>query len=247
MRLSTIILLLTIPVAGGGTVLALVLEKPDITTLLPPSIAPTPRFRPEDFVISENGEPALFSQLSKADQAWSPRAEPIPGGGTRYTYKRNTGDPPLSLIQLKALIRHPPSFRSEQQSIRLLLRQLSEIGVAVVLGPPRQRGAAGEWEPRQAVLRIRPDVPDQGSREFLRVLGHEAIHTVQSCRNGDVRAHPGLLGLPRRVSQPQRRHLTEPLYANASPLERALEEEAYANQNNVNLISNLITAHCRAQ
>ena len=205
-----------------------------------------PRYGPTDLVVEGHQDPALFSKLDAADQEWRPRSVPIPGGGTRYVYKRLSGEPPLNLEQVKALMRRPPRFDNEQRDIRRLLLLLRRIGVAVVLGPPRQVGAAGEWEPRRAVLRIRGDVPGRGSREFLRVLNHEAIHVAQSCRSGNIDARPMPLGLSRSLDRRQRRHLETPLYANASPRDRILEEEAYANQHSVGLTINLLNAHCRS-
>jgi hypothetical protein len=43
----------------------------------------------------------------------------------------------------------------------------------------------------------------------------------------------------------QLKHLNEPIYANASSEERSLEQEAYANQDNLQLGLQLIAAHCR--
>jgi hypothetical protein len=122
---------------------------------------------------------------------------------------------------------------------------MRQAGVTVLLGPPRKQGAAGEWDPARAVLRIRSDIPAKGSREFARVLNHEAIHVAQSCRQGSLTAQPQLLGLSRRVQGAAIRHLQEPLYRNSTALERALEEEAYANQDNLQLGVQLIKAHCR--
>jgi hypothetical protein len=198
-----------------------------------------------DFVLTPERESGLFAQLGAADQAWVPRAEPIPGGGTRYVYQKRPDDQPLSLVQIKALMRDPPTFVMERSVIRQLLTQMRQSGVTVLIGPPRKQGAAGEWDPARGVLRIRPDIPAKGSREFARVLNHEAIHVAQSCRNGALSAHPKLLGLSRQVQGAARRHLQEPLYRNSSALERALEEEAYANQDNLQLGVRLITAHCR--
>ena len=198
-----------------------------------------------DFVLTPEREPGLFAQLGAGDQAWVPRAEPIPGGGTRYVYQKRPDDQPLTLGQIKALMRDPPRFDAERSAIRHLLTQMRQSGVTVLLGPPRKQGAAGEWDPARGVLRIRPDIPAKGSREFARVLNHEAIHVAQSCRNGALSAHPKLLGLSRQVKGAARRHLQEPLYRNSSALERALEEEAYANQDNLQLGVRLITAQCR--
>ena len=206
----------------------------------PESLAST-----SDFVLTPERESGLFAQLGAGDQAWVPRAEPIPGGGTRYVYQKRPDDQPLTLEQIKALMRDPPTFAMEQSVIRQMLSQMRHSGVTVLLGPPRKQGAAGEWDPARGVLRIRPDIPSKGSREFVRVRNHEAIRVAQSCRNGALSAHPKLLGLSRQVQGAARRHLQEPLYRNSSALERALEEEAYANQDNLQLGVRLITAHCR--
>jgi hypothetical protein len=206
---------------------------------------PTVKLGAADFVLTSEREPGLMAQLGAGDQAWVPRAEPIPGGGTRYVYRKRPDEPPLSLEQIKALMRDPPSFAAERTAIRVLLTQMRQVGVTVLLGPPRKQGAAGEWDPARAVLRIRPDIPDKGSREFARVLNHEAIHVAQSCRRGSLTAQPRLLGLSRLVQGPALHHLQEPLYRNSTALERALEQEAYANQDNLQLGLQLITAHCR--
>lgn len=206
---------------------------------------PQPALLPNDFELVESQQRALFSQLDAGDRQWQPMATPIPGGGMRYTYKRIAGEPPLTLEQIKDLIVSPPRFELERSAISDLLIALRRSGVAVVLGQPRKQGAAGEWEPRGMVIRIRPDVPGKGSREFVRVLNHESIHVAQSCRNGSIRAQPIPLGLSRAVDARQLRHLAAPLYANATPGERALEEEAYANQHNLSLGRQLLQAHCK--
>ena len=208
-------------------------------------LEPSPSVRQQDYPLAPQREQLLFSQLDAADRSWMPRAEPIPGGGTRYIYRRLSTDPPLSVAEIKALMRNPPSFEVERGAIAALLRELHRRGVTVVLGPPRKQGAAGEWEPRAAVLRIRPDVPAKGSREFVRVLNHEAIHVAQSCRGGGLRSRPAPLGLPRELDPLSQHHLAAPIYATASVRERTLEEEAYANQGHLSLGLQLLQAHCR--
>ena len=203
------------------------------------------QLRPQDYPLSSGREGVLHAQLEAADRSWQPRAEPLPGGGTRYVYKRRSGDPALSVEQIKRLMLNPPRFESERRAIDALLLQLRSRGVRVVLGPPRKAGAAGEWEPRARTLRIRPDVPAKGSREFALVLNHEAIHVAQSCRHGLLQVHPQPLGLPRALDAEARRHLSDPLYAQASPREIALEEEAYANQHRLDLGAQMLKAHCR--
>jgi hypothetical protein len=210
-------------------------------------LARSPSLRPQDFPLAAQQEAVLFTQLDVADQSWKPRAEALPGGGTRYIYKRRTSDPPLTLNQIKALMRNPPTFALERGVIAGLLQELRRRGVTVALGPPRKQGAAGEWEPRAGVLRIRPDLPAKGSREFVRVLNHEAIHVAQSCRGGGLRARPSPLGLPRQVDAASQRHMADPIYARASARERILEEEAYANQDQLSLGLELLQVHCRGR
>ena len=199
---------------------------------------PAPLLGPSDLALVPAREAGLFAQLAAADARWTPRAEPIPGAGTRYVYQRRAGDPPLSVGQVKALIRNPPRFDREQAAIRSLLLSLRRAGVTVALGPPRLQGAAGEFDARRRVLRIRPDIPEQGSREFAKVLNHEAIHVAQSCRRGEP------LGLSRQLDAAARRHLAEPLYAKASARVLALEAEAYANQERLSLGPQLLALHC---
>ena len=231
-----------------GVALLPILLRPELPEpLLAVMPLPKPRLAPTDFPISPEREAVLFSQLDAADREWQPKAMLIPGGGTRYSYKRRAGDPPLNLAQIKMLMLNPPTFAEERRTIALLLQQLRNAGASVVLGPPRKHGAAGEWEPRRLVLRVRPDVPGKGSREFARVLNHEAIHVAQSCRRGRIDARPTTLGLSRAVDARQLRNLAAPIYADATPQERALEEEAYANQDNLNLGLQLLQANCRSR
>ena len=99
--------------------------------------------------------PARAGDLSRL-----PRLVRFPGGRRRYVYRRGPGDPPLSARQIQALLRNPPTYRRERRTIRPLLDRLRQLGVDVELTSPRQRGAAGEWEPRRATS----DPPHGGQR-----------------------------------------------------------------------------------
>ncbi|MFM7087354.1 MAG: hypothetical protein ACKOXO_10255 [Cyanobium sp.] len=192
----------------------------------------------------------LLTRLSQADRDWIPRSEPLPGGGTRYLYKRRPGDPQLTIPQIQALIARPPSFRAEQQRIRSLLQVLDQVGAAVELSDPLKIGAAGEWDPQVRTLRLKPDLPERGSVEFARVLNHEAIHVAQSCAAGGLRASPRPLGLqplpalPSAAGESGQAPLQDPLYANLSPRERQMEHEAYALQHRLELGERLVRLHC---
>jgi hypothetical protein len=49
----------------------------------------------------------------------------------------------------------------------------------------------------------------------------------------------------RQLSAAKAQELASPIYASASPLERVLEAEAYANQDNLDLGDALVRRHCR--
>ncbi len=187
----------------------------------------------------------LLRTLAVADAAWTPRAERLGDGRTRYHYKRRSGDPPLSLTEIRALIVNPPTFSSERNAIVDLLAALGRVGVRIQLTEPRKLGAAGEWDPRARTLRIKPTALNNGSAEFAKVLNHEAIHVAQSCRNGHLRAIPRPLGLDDRLPPQLQSVLGEDVYRSAGVLERQLEREAYANQHRLALGVSLVRRYCR--
>lgn len=187
----------------------------------------------------------LLHSLAQADATWRPRAELLEDGRITYHYKRRSGDPPLSLPEIRRLMADPPRFEEERQAISNQLQVLGLAGVRIRLEQPRKAGAAAEWDPRLRTIRVRPDVLESGSAEFAKVINHEAIHVAQSCRNGHVRAMPRPLGLTETVSSQLESVLKEPLYQEAGALERRLEREAYANQHQLGLGAELVRAHCR--
>jgi len=189
----------------------------------------------------------LLERLSDGDRQWEPSMEVLADGSTRYQYRRRPGEPRPSLEELRRRIASPPDYAEERRSVIRLLQTLQAAGVQLDITQPRKRGAAAEWEARRRTLRIDPGVADKGSLDFARVLNHEAIHVAQSCRAGGLRAAPMPLGLPRTLSPQRAAELEGPVYAGASALERVLEAEAYAGQEQLDLGDRLIRRHCRLQ
>lgn len=189
----------------------------------------------------------LYERLAAGDRRWLPTAEPLPDGGTRYIYRRRPGEPELTVSEIQALMADPPSYERELQAISTLLRTLEQARVRLVLEEPRKPGAAAEWDHVARTLRIQPGVLQKGTVDFAHVLNHEAIHVAQSCAAGGLRFRPRVLGLSRKLDPALERHLEEPLYAGASRWEKELEQEAYANQHDLDLGATLVRSHCPMQ
>ena len=189
-------------------------------------------------------ESALLEQLAKADQKWLPSAELLANGAIRYTYRRRAGEPALSIGQLRALLASPPSYRAERQAIVNLLAALKSVGIRVVLTAPHRPAAVGKWDPLLRTIYIQPQVVARGSVGFAQVLNHEAIHGAQSCRGGPWPLAAKPLGLATTMPASLAAVLQEPLYRQASALERQLEREAYANQALLHLGPELLRRYC---
>lgn len=188
----------------------------------------------------------VLDVLAQNDRQWQPRLVIHDDGRREYTYRLQRGAPQLTLAEIQALLRSPPDYSADAASIKTLLAALDRYGVTVVIAEPNRVGAAGEWNPRRGEMRISPSVVSQGTQAFRRVLNHEAIHTAQSCAGGSVRSRPKALGLSRGISAEAMRHLDGPAYAGITSRERWLEEEAYANQDNLQIGAVLLDVHCRA-
>jgi hypothetical protein len=189
-------------------------------------------------------ESLLFAQLEEGDRRLLPRLQRLPDGRMGVVYRRRQGDPPLSFAELQALMRNPPRWDREKAAIRVLLARLRGLGVRLVIGQTRKAQAAGEWLPRQAMVRIRPDVPLRGSQEFAKVLNHEAIHVAQSCRAGGVRNTPTLLGYSRPLRAQDQTALAQPIYSNQSPAVQRLEAEAFGLQVDLSAGPTLLARYC---
>ena len=121
---------------------------------------------------------------------------------------------------------------------------LERAGVDIRVTEPRKEGAAGEWDAKAKTLRIQPEVLDKGSKEFSRVLNHEAIHVAQSCKRGSLTANPEMIGLPSNLPRELEFVLEKPQYRNTSLQAKSLEREAFANQADLDLGPSLVEAYC---
>lgn len=201
---------------------------------------------PDFLEIGVANQRLVLDVLAQNDRQWQPRLVVNHQGLQEYTYRKRSGAPEFSLKDIQALLRSPPDYASDVESIKNLLSALDRYGVTVVIAEPNRIGASGEWNPRRGEMRISHLVVKRGTQAFRRVLNHEAIHTAQSCAGGSIRSRPKPLGLSRRLDKTAIRHLQSEIYADLTSIDRRLEEEAYANQEDPEIGALLLKVHCRS-
>ena len=235
--------------AGTWFVLRQQFQKPPTMEPLSAGVASAPiqlAGLPDFLEIGVANQRLVLDVLAKNDRQWQPRLVVNHQGLQEYTYRQRPGAPELSLKDIQALLRSPPDYTSDVESIKSLLSALDRYGVTVVIAEPNRIGASGEWNPRRGEMRISHLVVKRGTQAFRRVLNHEAIHTAQSCAGGSIRSRPKPLGLSRRLDKTAIRHLQSEIYADLTSIDRRLEEEAYANQEDPEIGALLLKVHCRS-
>ena len=234
---------------GTWFVLRQQFQKPPTVEPLSAGVASAPiqlAGLPDFLEIGVANQRLVLDVLHQNDRQWQPRLVVNHQGLQEYTYRQRPGAPELSLKDIKALLRSPPDYTSDVESIKNLLSALDRYGVTVVIAEPNRIGASGEWNPRRGEMRISHLVVKRGTQAFRRVLNHEAIHTAQSCAGGSIRSRPKPLGLSRRLDKTAIRHLQSEIYADLTSIDRRLEEEAYANQEDPEIGALLLKVHCRS-
>ena len=233
---------------GTWFVLRQQFQKPPTVEPLSAGVASAPiqlAGLPDFLEIGVANQRLVLDVLNQNDRQWQPRLVVNHQGLQEYTYRQRPGAPELSLQDIQALLRSPPGYTSDVESIKNLLSALDRYGVTVVIAEPNRIGASGEWNPRRGEMRISHLVVKRGTQAFRRVLNHEAIHTAQSCAGGSIRSRPKPLGLSRRLDKTAIRHLQSEIYADLTSIDRRLEEEAYANQEDPEIGALLLKVHCR--
>ena len=234
---------------GTWFVLRQQFQKPPTVEPLSAGVASAPiqlAGLPDFLEIGVANQRLVLDVLAQNDRQWQPRLVVNHQGLQQYTYRQRSDAPELSLKDIQALLRSPPDYTSDVESIKNLLSALDRYGVTVVIAEPNRIGASGEWNPRRGEMRISHLVVKRGTQAFRRVLNHEAIHTAQSCAGGSIRSRPKPLGLSRRLDKTAIRHLQSEIYADLTSIDRRLEEEAYANQEDPEIGALLLKVHCRS-
>lgn len=184
--------------------------------------------------------------MDKGDHKFKPEVMIDNLGNKMYKYKLKEGEQAKSPKQIEEhAIKTKKKIAMHRETIKLVLKELRDIGVTVAIGNPRKLGAAAVWSPKTQTIKISPAKMEQGSLAVLRVLNHEAIHVAQSCKNGGVNYRVTPIGVdisPRKIYHTQ---MNSKIYSNASRDIKKAEKEAYSYEYSSQSAIYFINKYCK--
>jgi len=169
---------------------------------------------------------SLLKNLLIADSELTPRLI-FKDGKQVYEYKKLPGDEDLIISDVEErILLGTDYFKTDREQIVILLRKINELGINNQL-TNIESGALGTWTASKKEILLDFKVVKRGSRTFLDVLRHEAIHLAQSCYGGSKNSYPKRIGLPLEFSKDLEINLSHKLYKKNSEEVINLEREAF--------------------
>ncbi|MEY4355487.1 MAG: hypothetical protein RLZZ89_555, partial [Cyanobacteriota bacterium] len=133
-----------------------------------------------------DGLQVLKEAIHAADNRYRPKMIVDSLGQVSYRYSLREGEKKKSEAELKKLLETSRKNENYTRKIYRIIDTLTSFGVLVVIGEPLKKGASGEWDPFNQVLRLSPETLNMGSEVVLEILNHESIHVAQSCKAGGI-------------------------------------------------------------
>ena len=193
---------------------------------------------------TQEGFNFALEELRKGDDKHQPKLKVGEFGRVSYHYYRMEGEAKKTPKQLDELIKNKKEFQNAQQKIAQLLTILADFNVLVVVGEPRLKGAAGEWDPSRQTIRIGPSALAQGSEVTLKILNHEAMHVAQSCHNGGINYKPKALEIELSPTKIFQRQLNSDIYSQIGAKTKRLESEAYSYEYSNKAARHFLAKYC---
>ena len=168
----------------------------------------------------------LLENLLIADSKLTPRLV-LRDGKKIYNYTKLPGDDDLTVREVEERISLGTNyFKTDREQIAILLMKINELKISNQL-TNIESGALGTWTASKKEILIDYKVVKRGSRTFLDVLSHEAIHLAQSCYGGSKNSYPKRIGLPLEFSKDLETNLSHKLYKENSEEGIYIEREAF--------------------
>ena len=197
-----------------------------------------------EYYLNESTIDLLNNQLDAADYNLIPKLKKDSAGKLIYTYKKLKFQSPLSLSDIEELVNNPPSFETERLYIKNIINLLHKLDINLIIVNFKNDEIAGQWIPKNKVVKLNKKIIESGTKNFSIILNHEVIHIAQSCRNGDVRKNPKLIGLNLKINVEKKYLLSSKIYNKITNRELKLEKEAYSYQDDLILGAQLIKKYC---
>jgi hypothetical protein len=196
---------------------------------------------------TQQGFNVAMEEIRKGDDKHQAKLEIGELGQVSYRYYRKEGEAAKTAKELDEQVRNGREFWASQQKLAQLLTSLAELNVLVVIGKPRLKGAAGEWDPSRQTIRIAPSALSQGSEAVRKILNHEAIHVAQSCYNGGINYKPKPLGVELSPAKIYRRQLGSDIYSQIGEKTKLIETEAYSYEYSSKAARHFLAERCKRQ
>lgn len=196
---------------------------------------------------TQEGFNFALEELRKGDDKHQPKLKVGELGQVSYHYYRMEGEDKKTAKQLDELIKNKKEFQNAQQKLAQLLTILADFNVLVVVGEPRLKGAAGEWDPASQTIRIGPSALAQGSETTLKILNHESMHVAQSCHNGGINYKPKPLEIELSPAKIFQRQLNSDIYSQIGAKTKRLESEAYSYEYSNKAARHYLAKYCSAK
>ena len=186
----------------------------------------------------------LIFNLIESDKNLVPKLTYSGDGKIIYKYKKNLYEKELSLEQIEKRIKIGYKFyEKERKDIVKLLQKINDLGISNKLDFI-ESGALGLWIPGRNQIIINRKVVSMGSKIFLDVLSHEAIHISQSCFNGSKNSFPKRIGLPLEYSKEIDLNLSHNVYTKNSEIILDIEREAFSYSKKDGTAMKLLNSFC---
>jgi len=177
---------------------------------------------------SQGGFNIAINEIKKGDDKHQAKLSIGELGQVSYKYYRKEGEAKKTAAELDKLVENKKNYQQTQRKLAELITTLTELDVLVVLGKPKLKGAAAEWDPNSQTMRIAPNSLENGSDSVLRILNHEAVHVAQSCQNGGINYKPKALGVELSPTTIYSRQLGSDIYSQIGEKTKRIEAEAYS-------------------
>ena len=155
----------------------------------------------------------LMIRLLKSDKKLKPKKIKNKDGSIYYSYTKRYGEEEITLEEIeKRIFLGSDFYKKDRENVINLLEKINAMGINNKLESIESGGTLGLWIPSKELIIIDTKVVNMGSKVFLEILRHEAIHVAQSCNGKSRNDFPKRIGLPLDFSRDINFNLSNKIY-----------------------------------